>query len=278
MKKIILLLAAIVLSGCVSHMSQQQCLNTNWQQEGFNDGSAGRMPRDLSRAAEDCLKFGIMINRAGYHAGWRQGARQYCTPDFNTGYADGSAGRPEGDIFNRTSICQQAGVRLNLSQYQAGRHKGLQLYCTYENGVNLARQGLPLPDVCPPGLREKFRAGWSSSKEQFCNNPANGFALGKANKPYPSICTPELYIAFKSEYDRGLAIGQRSGEGQARIDDLNRRISNKVHRYRLVERHGHYRLGRDKSPQAHEALDRVNAMAREKRHIEKDLFKLQVMG
>jgi len=278
MKRLLLIPIIAALSGCATHLSQEQCLTINWQNEGFNDGIAGKPPRDLSRAAQDCSQYGIPVKNDRYLTGWLQGAKRYCTPDYNLGYTDGLAGKPENDIFSRMPICAQAGVKLNLGAYNSGRQKGLQSFCTYENGMLFARQGKMLPDVCPPTLRAKFNAGWSTGKEQFCNQPENAFALGKSNQPYPEMCVPALYVAFKSEYDRGQAIGQRQGSVQSRINELNDRISSKVFRYSLESTHaGYYKLGRNKSPEAAQALDHVNAMVREKQHLESELFKLQVM-
>lgn len=279
MKRLLLLPFVAMLASCATHLNQEQCLTINWQSEGFNDGVAGRPPRDLTPAMQDCAQFGITVNVSNYQKGWHEGAKKYCTPDYNVGYTDGLAGKPENVIYDRMPICQQAGTALNLTAYKSGRLQGLQSFCTYENGENLARRGLMLPDVCPSQLRAKFNAGWTNGKNQFCNQPGNAFALGKTLKPYPELCPPDLYAAFRSEYDRGAAIGQRMGDIQNRLNDLNDRISSKVDRFGLVQYEpDHYRLGRDKSHEAQEALDKVEGMIRERHGLEKDLFNLQVMG
>ncbi|MBS0358561.1 MAG: DUF2799 domain-containing protein [Proteobacteria bacterium] len=280
MKKLFFLLPVLMsLFGCASHLSQQQCASMNWQSEGFNDGLAGRSPRDLSRSMKDCSEYGISVNSSAYQAGWRDGVRQYCTPDYNLGYTDGVAGVPEATIHNRWPICQQAQVKLNLTNYNAGRQKGLLLFCTHENGLNLARQGqLVSLDLCPPHLRHKFNAGFMEGKEKFCSYPENGFALGKENKPYPVLCSPAIYLAFKSEYDRGVIVAQRSGDLQGRINALNETIKWKAYKHGLIQKDdGFYRLGWKKDPAAEEALSIANTLVGEKQHLEKELFKAQVV-
>lgn len=277
MKKSLIIPVIAALAGCATHLSQQACMETNWHQEGFNDAVNGRFPRNLASAEEDCAKFGIPVSERDYRGGWQVGAKAYCSPPYNLGYQDGQAGKSREEILNRLPLCQQAGVLLSLVSYEKGRLAGLRLYCTYDNGVMLAKLGRPMPTVCPSSLQQAMNKGWMLGKEQFCNQPQNAFALGKEGKPYPELCTEPLYVAFKSEYDRGLMISERMNHLQTEINDLNSKMNYPVLRYQFEQTSTEYQLGHDKSPEAIEALQNVNTWNREKKMLENELFNFKVM-
>jgi hypothetical protein len=269
MLKLIFLMLTLTLAGCATHMSQQQCVASNWRFEGVKDGTAGIPPRDLASTMQDCSQYGVTVNTADYHAGWQQGAKQFCTPDENVGMADGMAGKPANDITSRATICAVGGMQLNLSAYNAGRQKGLKTFCTYQNGVNVARQGQSLPDVCAANSSNQFNAGWNSGKNQFCDQPQTGFALGKDTKPYPEMCNPAIYIAFKSEYDRGFVIGDRINALKSQISDLDDKIS---------WRQTFEGWGKNKSESEKESERETNRMIREKQNLDNQLLSLQVIN
>jgi hypothetical protein len=79
----------MVLLGCMHHMTQDECLFANWYKEGMQDGQNG-FQRSLDREIQDCAKCNVTVDVEQYMAGWRQGIRDYCTPE--TGFALGSAG------------------------------------------------------------------------------------------------------------------------------------------------------------------------------------------
>lgn len=267
----------LLLSSCF-HMSQQQCLNTNWREVGFLDGASGKLPQDLSHADADCSQYGIRVPVNVYQSGFNAGAKQFCTPTYAQGVIDGQAGKGAGEMDGRLGFCQQVHLNLNLGAYEQGRQKGLTSFCTYENGNLYGREGNALPEVCPKYLQARFNAGWVNGQGQFCSQAENGFALGKANKPYPLTCNPNIYYAFKTEYDRGLTITHRLGDVQNRLNDLNARINEKVNRYSFFQNgNQYYRLGPDRSDRARHELDEVNAMVRQKQPLDNELFNLQVM-
>jgi hypothetical protein len=242
---------------------------TNWQNEGFRDGAAGIPVRDLTSATQDCAKFGIPVDSHNYFTGWQQGARQYCMPDRNVGYADGSAGKPLDVIYDRQAICLQAGVKLQLNAYLVGRQQGLRLFCTYETGISIAREGKTLPEnVCIGALGAKLQAGWMAGKREFCGRSKNAFILGKENKPYPDMCASEVSsMIFKSEYDRGLAVGQRQRDLQTRLNELNNQIND--------INYGAWK--RKDVNEIKDAQDRLNTLEKEKHSVESELFTVQMM-
>jgi hypothetical protein len=281
MKKLLSTLSALsLLSGCASHLSQQQCLATNWQEVGFKDGTEGQAQRDLSGAIQDCQKFQLAVDTRAYQRGWLAGMQKYCTPSYDLGLTDGRAGNPYSNILQRASRCQSANLSLNTNNYKRGHNTGLQSFCTYENGQNFALQGKDAPDVCTQGLRVNFTRGWQAGAKQFCANIANAFALGKQGQPYPSACTPALHIAFKSEYDRGAAIRSQTEQLQGQINDLDNQIRDRVWRFGLVDTHDYrvYELGENRTPEARAVLHQARTMMSQRQSLQNQLTQLQVTG
>lgn len=281
MKKQLGLLGVIsLLSGCATHMSQQQCMSTNWQEVGFNDGQAGQAQRDLTSAIQDCQKFQIAVDTRAYQRGWQDGIQVYCKPSYQLGLTDGQTGNPYANILQRSGHCEQANLRLNTSDYKRGYDKGIGSYCTYETGMNLGLQGKQPPEVCPAGLKGRYLKGWQAGARQFCANAANAFALGKQGQPYPEACTPAYYLAFKSEYDRGAMIRSRSGDLQQQIKELNDRVEQKVSDYSLRPTYDYrgYDLGDNKSPEAQQALNEVSALLHQRETLQAQLTQLQATG
>lgn len=53
---------------------------------------------------------------------------------YQVGYQDGKFGRDSDYILNHESACIEYGVRIDRNQYEQGRQKGLEVYCTGHNG------------------------------------------------------------------------------------------------------------------------------------------------
>lgn len=280
-----LLLAILALNGCAAHqLTQQECLSTNWSQMGFKDGASGEPMQILTELAQDCQRYRIPIDRNGYVAGWNQGIRHYCTPDYNTGVADGKLGKSAEEITVRQTVCAQAGITLSLKNYEHGRQAGLRSFCTYSNGISKARQGQALPTVCTGHLQTAIASGWNQGAAQFCAQTENAFALGKANKSYPETCPEQEFPAFKSEYDRGIAIGPKISELQAKITDIDARIAEKVKIYHFVKTDKGYIDSYELNPshfydsdEATEHLNRVKNLLKIKHDLEAELIPLQTM-
>ncbi len=136
---------ALVLGGCMPHLTMQQCKTMNWYQVGYNDALHGKPQRDLSSAISDCAKFKLTVNTSKYRQGWKAGARQYCNP--KNGYQLGTQGQVPADI------CP---IDLAGSFKNAWR-RGLRAYCTPSTGYNLGRAGRPMPNFCTGGQGVAFR-------------------------------------------------------------------------------------------------------------------------
>jgi len=277
MYKLLWLPFFLILTSC-AHLSKEQCMTTNWNLEGFQDGQVGKMPRDLRSAIEDCSEFHINVDTNQYSQGWRNGAKEYCTPSQQTGFLDGQSGISGNAINARLPICNRAGVSLNISNYWVGHQEGLKLFCTYENGSNIAMTGRRLPDVCPKELNTNFSKGWQAGQQVYCQQTANAFALGKARQPYPEACPQNLYIGFISEYDRGYLISNQIEASESRLREIDYFIYSRSQKYDLQHSaQGYYRPGRNNSLEANRAVQEINNLVRERANVEREIFNLRVM-
>jgi hypothetical protein len=137
----------VMLSGCsLFHMSQQECMATNWEQVGFSDGLAGSLPRNLTGAVQDCAKFGIVVDQNLYHKGWESGVRRYCT--YDQGLAVGSQAQEPKNIC--PSDLQE--------RFMRGWQEGINRYCSdLGNAFALGKGGQAYPNVCSPYEHVDFK-------------------------------------------------------------------------------------------------------------------------
>ena len=103
------------LGACAS-LTQEQCLNANWESIGYNDGARGRLESYITRHFDACTKVGI-------------------TP--------------------------------NVEAWQAGRARGLPLYCTPNNAYNVGRAGNDLSPVCPSYQQRSLYHNWDWGQEYY---------------------------------------------------------------------------------------------------------------
>lgn len=69
-----------VLGACAS-LTEEQCLNGNWQSIGYADGARGRLESYISRHFDACEKVGITPDVAAWQSGRAQGLPLYCTAE-----------------------------------------------------------------------------------------------------------------------------------------------------------------------------------------------------
>lgn len=146
-----------IISGCaVFHMSQQECISTDWEQAGFADGSAGNPQRNLAGAIEDCAKFGISVNQKTYYKGWKSGVKQFCT--YDGGYAVGSRGQTPPNICEGRSY----------DAFMSGWTRGNENFCSdSEMAYNLGLNNQPFPTVCSQSASPGFQAEYDRGIHEF---------------------------------------------------------------------------------------------------------------
>jgi hypothetical protein len=83
------------------------------------------------------------------------------------GYQDGVAGKSATQIGEYREDCAKHAVVPDLDAYRAGRHEGLQQYCTSSNGYRLGNAGRGFATVCPTALEGDFRDGYNTGRELY---------------------------------------------------------------------------------------------------------------
>lgn len=103
---IVVSLSVLVLSGCAS-MSGDECVTSDWQAIGFEDGSRGYTADRLGNHRKACAKHGVTPDFQAYQTGHEQGLTSFCQPSrgFSIGANGGSyngvcAAHREGDFVD----------------------------------------------------------------------------------------------------------------------------------------------------------------------------------
>jgi hypothetical protein len=148
---------ALVFFGCAT-LSKNECLQADWYELGYRDGSVGA-PRSLFQNHYDaCLEHNVHADRAAYFEGRDEGLSAYCT--YDSGFTQGRAGH----IYKR--VCPpelEPGFR-------AGYNKGNEIYqfesqiasleyrlTIIEKKIHGKEEQLVSPDLSYP-KRKKIRA------------------------------------------------------------------------------------------------------------------------
>lgn len=105
--------AVATLSGCAS-MSQEECLYSDWQAIGYEDGSRGYTADRLGQHRKACAKHGVAADFELYRTGREQGLREFCQP--SRGFNLGSSG---GRYYGVCAADQEPNF---LDAYRTGQH------------------------------------------------------------------------------------------------------------------------------------------------------------
>lgn len=103
----------LVLFGCAS-MNKSECLVSDWQMIGYEDGARGYGTDRLSRHRKACAKHSVVPDLAGYQEGRLQGLQEYCQP--TRGFALGNSGANYG------GVCPTELEADFLDAYNSGHH------------------------------------------------------------------------------------------------------------------------------------------------------------
>ncbi len=95
MKKIVIILSIVVISGCAS-LSQSQCQSGDWYGIGLTDGSVGAPLSTLEQHRNSCGEYAIRIDGEAWRAGRDEGLKQYCRP--SNGYQLGRYGNSFNNV------------------------------------------------------------------------------------------------------------------------------------------------------------------------------------
>ncbi len=70
----------LLLAGCASKMSKDECRTVDWRTVGYEDGVAGQPGDRIGEHRRACAEHGITPNLDAYLAGRTAGLREYCQP------------------------------------------------------------------------------------------------------------------------------------------------------------------------------------------------------
>lgn len=101
------------LGGCAT-MSGDECVTSDWQMIGFEDGSRGYGAERLGEHRKACAKHGVTPDLQAYRAGREEGLRDFCQP--SRGYNLGA----RGGHYN--GVCSAEMEVEFLDAYRAGYH------------------------------------------------------------------------------------------------------------------------------------------------------------
>ena len=128
LKLILATLAVAGMSGCAT-MSGDECLTSDWEAIGYEDGARGYSADQLGQRRKACAKHGVTPDFAAYQHGRKQGLAEYCQP--GRGFNVGSSG------YRYNGVCSGHREADFLDAYNAGYH----LY-TLRSNVNRATNAI----------------------------------------------------------------------------------------------------------------------------------------
>lgn len=131
------------LGGCAS-MSGDECLTSDWEAIGYEDGARGYTSERLGQRRKACAKHGVTPDFAAYQSGREQGLVEYCQPGrgFDVGV---NGGRYNG-------VCDVNLEADFLDAYNAGYH----LYSLRSN-VNRATSSINAKENELERIEKKMR-------------------------------------------------------------------------------------------------------------------------
>ena len=109
-------------------------------------------------------------------------AKSCSTTDWTRyGINDGKLGVPASARNGLFENCAEVGQPVDLAAYQAGRDKGLNDYCTAENGYRVGYEGRRYAKVCPPTTEPDFLQGFRRGRRErpaYLLYPRIGIGIG----------------------------------------------------------------------------------------------------
>lgn len=184
MKSFILILLSLALfSGCSGRWNEKTCVETNFQDLGYQEGSKGADSRG-NYYNQACLKKKVQIPIQDYNSGYQGGLFAFCTK--SKGKRDGSAGK---NIF---ANCR------TIKAYTTAHRDGLKSYCSTEKGV---QDGFSMKSeyiLCTSFSR--YTLGYANGKKEYCSSD-RGYEHGYGGLNKDARCVS--YSHYKSGFSKG---------------------------------------------------------------------------
>lgn len=86
---------------------------------------------------------------------------------YEIGTRDGANGKPRSVLDNHRESCAKHKITPDREQYYLGRNRGIQSYCTPQNGFRIGKQGGYYHRVCPLNIERSFLNSYELGKEVY---------------------------------------------------------------------------------------------------------------
>jgi Protein of unknown function (DUF2799) len=83
------------------------------------------------------------------------------------GYRDGANGYDAGRLASHTEACAEYSIDPDRREYEIGRFRGLEIFCTAQKGVQVGRQGSGYSGVCPADIEPAFLDGYDLGRRMY---------------------------------------------------------------------------------------------------------------
>lgn len=93
------ILLSLLLSGCAI-MGKDECLNAQWQNVGYEDGTKGYTASRISEYRKSCAEYNVSPDLGAYMKGRQHGLAEWCTP--SNGYYQGTIGATYNGVCPET--------------------------------------------------------------------------------------------------------------------------------------------------------------------------------
>lgn len=151
-KRILFTLCAIglagLMTGCVTTMSQNECLSADWYAVGLEDGARGQPMERVAKHRQQCAEFGVAPDLQAYQQGRMEGLDYFCT--LSNGLAVGKTGGNYG------GTCPNGMEYYFLTGYRLGRemHRVRKDMNANRNGIRQAEKELQSEEVTDERVAE----------------------------------------------------------------------------------------------------------------------------
>lgn len=146
---------SLLLIGCSTGWTKDQCVHTDWYGFGQNHGAEGQ-PAQLDSIVKQCKAFDVTVNQQAYHQGYHAGLmNEYCT--FQGGVHQGESGHPYHG---------QCPPGPHTDAFIQGWHQGLKSFCIVSVIEELGRNGKPFPYWCPTNWQPRLRVAYNRGLAQ----------------------------------------------------------------------------------------------------------------
>lgn len=83
------------------------------------------------------------------------------------GFEDGTRGKPLNTIGDHRKACAKVAVVPDMQAYETGHRKGLQTYCTPQNGYILGQSGSNFNGICSGINERQFHRGYEEGRLRY---------------------------------------------------------------------------------------------------------------